>query len=412
MQKTMIGTDKLLWLEILALFMIGSAGCSYVSPVRMVGGSRYYLLEPTVFDGAIERAKKADKGRSVNPESLSPCGASGDVKVSDCDVVEFTREVKTMLRERYNNARLARTFGGFVQVVTSAVSGMLTGINGGSAVTAATILSGTSSVIPEVSSVIEAKDRGEAYADGLKSVETAEGVYLKSIADGGGGKISTEKLTPAAATLYDTVLAAIHVVEARLAALLPSTEELKKARSEFEKIEVVPTEVSLKPEGKTPLRIVRGSPVTAASGNPSIAKAEEKDSGTKVDIEALKDDCRSTTVTLANASGGRATTTVRVENDPAFSVSPPSLKFEIKKGAKIEDTKPLTVNVSRGCPIQKVWSDAPGIVEVEIFRDRGKKDLDRMSAKITPLKKEKTIIHLENDTGRLAEVAVEVVEVE
>lgn len=365
------------------LVMIGGAGCSYVSPVRVVGGSRYYLLEPTVLDENFRKNKE---------------------KITDYDIVTFTKEVKTVLRERYNNARLARTGGGAIQVLTSGISAFLMGINGGSAVTAATILSGTSSIIPELSNVVEAKDRAEAYADGLKSVEIAEGVYVKSIADGGEGKISAAELTPAAATLYDTVLAAIHVVEARLSALLPSTDELRKARSEFERIEVVPAVVSLKSGETATPRVVRGGPVTAASANDNIAKVTaDGASGVKIDADKAAV-CRWTTVTLGNVSGGRGQVTVRVENDPSFSVSPNNLKLQVKAATKAGSSVPVS---GQGCPIKNAKSDDDGIATIDPAIPAG----GSPTATIKPVSKGKTTIHLENQTGRLAEVAVEVEEV-
>lgn len=170
--------------------------------------------------------------------------------ISDLQIVQCASRVEEGLRQRYNNSRLARTEGGIIQVLTAGVSSMLTGIAGANGLTAGTILSGISAMMPEVSNVIEAKDRAEAYSDGMKSIGTAFSVYRTSIAESHEGTVDSTKITPAGATLYTTLRSAISVVESRLAGLLPTTKELMQARSElerFERVEVIPSELSLPP---------------------------------------------------------------------------------------------------------------------------------------------------------------------
>ncbi len=196
------------------VFVVGmSAGCA-LWPSRLA--PEYYLIKPTVYEAG-----------TANNESKV------DILVGDADVVIFANAIKKTLRERYNNARVARSAGGFIQVVTAAVSSLLTGTSGGSAIGAATILSGTSAIIPEVSQVIGAKERAEAYADGIKSIENAEARYLKASAEGNKkGKISGKELTPEGAALYKSVLAAVHIVEKRLVGQLPTMKDIEEANGE------------------------------------------------------------------------------------------------------------------------------------------------------------------------------------
>ncbi|MDP6560019.1 MAG: hypothetical protein QF619_07885 [Candidatus Binatia bacterium] len=68
--------------------------------------------------------------------------------VSDTYVVRFAVLINTKLRERFNNASSAKSSEGFIQVVTAAVSSLLTGTSGAYAVSASMILPGTNAIIP------------------------------------------------------------------------------------------------------------------------------------------------------------------------------------------------------------------------------------------------------------------------
>src|SRR5213592_4011599 len=118
---------KVLVLTLILPVLIVSSGCSGkrpLSPARWLSG--YYLLEPTIF-------------RVCSDGDQDACFAECKNGVSDACVVRFAEEVKTTLRERMNNARVARTGGGVIQVLTAAVSAMFTGTTGASAVGTSTI---------------------------------------------------------------------------------------------------------------------------------------------------------------------------------------------------------------------------------------------------------------------------------
>jgi hypothetical protein len=293
--------------------LIVSSGCSGkrpLSPARWLSG--YYLLEPTVFS--------------------DQCGGTGTGSeqstqgVSNARVVCFAEEVKTTLRERMNNARLARTGGGVIQVLTAAISAMFTGTTGASALGTSTILSGVSAIMPELSGVIGAKERAEAYAEGAQAIEDAQALYLKEIAEveaknntpPTSGDGNTPKLTPAGAKLYETTVAAIHVVEKALTGQIPTLAELQRMRQDANKIEVVPPKVTLRPGDKTTVQVSRGGPLTAfASENDTIASVKLTNVNTaEITAEAEKDMKKSeetTTITFANDRGGSTTIVVTVK---------------------------------------------------------------------------------------------------
>ena len=221
--------------------LIACTGCG-LSPARSFpGASRYYLLEPTVFS-------QCKNGGAC----LEECKAG----VSDACVLRFADEVKTTLRERMNNARLARTGGGIIQVLTAAISAMFTGTTGASALGTSTILSGVSAIIPDLSEVIGAKERAEAYSEGAQSIEDAQALYLQEIAEAEKGQdhtvISATKLTPPGAKLYGATVASIHVVEKALTGQIPSLEELQKMRGKKPEEPTAGTEKKPEASGASP----------------------------------------------------------------------------------------------------------------------------------------------------------------
>lgn len=366
----------------LMLLLIFVPGCS-LSPVYwMHRADKYYLV-------GIEECQWALKKDGVLA-----------TEITDQKVVQCTGAVKSILRERFNNARLARTAGGAIQVLTSAVSAMLTGINGASAVTAATILSGTSSIMPELSNVIEAKDRAEVYSEGLKAIESGEARYLKAVANKFGGKVDDQKVTPDGAELYDTVFAAVHVVEARLAALLPSVEELQKLRAVSENIEIAPAIVSLKPGGDAKVQVTHGGPAnTASSDNSAVASVKLLPGDMVAEIKAEQVNYGWAIIALTNSRGGKGTVTVRVETEP-FEINPTQVQVQI------DPSKTVTVKVERGGNIKNAsWIGPADIAELNLGIDsQDQKPL----AIIKGIKEGNTTLELQNGSGRLVTVKVAV----
>ncbi len=357
------------------LLLILASGCA-LSPSGWMG-PKYYLID--IPDCSFTR-------RQANQELLQL------VQPSDGKVVKCAEHVKGILRERFNNARLARTGGGALQVLTAAVSSMLTGINGASALVAATILSGTSSIMPELSNVIEAKDRAEVYSEGLKALEDGEARFLKAVAQKSGGKIDEAKMTTDGAELYDTILAAVHVVEARLAALLPSVEELQKLRAVSESVEVAPAVVSLKPGTSTNVQVTHGGPASTASTDSALASADLQPGFMVVKITAGEKNHGVATITLTNGRGGKGTVRAIVETEPllldAYSLT-----------LNMTSAKTGTINVKSGGTIKSVQSNNEGIAKA-IAGPKG------ASVDIQAVGEGSAAITVENESERSATIQV------
>lgn len=334
MDRPITITKKALPSLFLMLLLILSSGCS-LSPVYwMPRASQYYLVE-------VEECK-------LTPQPT-------DEKVLQCSSI-----VKSVLRERFNNARLARTGGGAIQVLTAGISALLSGINGASALTASTILSGTSSMMPELSNIVEAKDRAEAYSEALKAIEGAEARYLSAIAGSSSGATGRH-LSPAAAALYDTVRDAVNVLEKRLAAQLPSVEELQRVRAASERIEVIPESLSLKMGQEKPVQVAHGVAISTSSDKPTIAQVEHVPGANTAKIKAGTVPYGLAIITFGGSLGGRGTVTVRVE-DTDFDLSP---RFVEVKKDMVEEIK-----VIGGGEVIDWQPKKPKVAEVSIKPDK------------------------------------------
>src|SRR5262245_22469525 len=101
----------------LLLFIIASTGC-VLTPSTPVATPQYYLID-------LPECKETE--------------LSNDLRIVAC-----ASRVEEGLRQRYNNARLARTQGGLLQVITAGASSLITGLGGPNGVTAGSILAGIS----------------------------------------------------------------------------------------------------------------------------------------------------------------------------------------------------------------------------------------------------------------------------
>ncbi len=310
MHKPISIMKKILSPGILISALIANSGCSVVSPARRLG-LEYYLVFP-----GCELAEQR----------------------SDEKILECTSKVKNMLRERMNNARLARTGGGFIQVVTAAISSLLTGTSGSSAVGAATILSGISAIIPEFSNIIEAKDKAEVYNRGLDAIGDAEAEYLQQIAamqpeeeESTGNpstgnpsapnpstgtesqQISANRLTSAGAQLYKAVGKAVRLVEKGLTGKLPTLQELQELSPKQLILSAMAVkELKTGKQNTVTVAVATGGPaVSATTNDATAATATLEDSGMTVVIEGVTPD-KKATITVRNESGGSAMIRVNV----------------------------------------------------------------------------------------------------
>ncbi|MBI4694489.1 MAG: hypothetical protein HY749_10750 [Gammaproteobacteria bacterium] len=151
--------------------------------------------------------------------------AADPATVGDQDVLAFSSQIASALRERMSISRIARQSAGTVQVLTAAVAAGLgaTTANLG----AITALAGTSSVMPQLEGIFGATERAEAYAQGAHYIENAQAEYFAALA--ARRTPASARLTPEAAVLFKRTMGALSLVEKALNAQLPTIRELQDA---------------------------------------------------------------------------------------------------------------------------------------------------------------------------------------
>jgi hypothetical protein len=130
--------------------------------------------------------------------------------LSDALALNYASSVATILRCKYNGARVAREVSSTVQVALAALAGAGAAFDyGASTVTA---LSLGSAGIPQLQQIFDARGRAQTYQDAVRLIEEAEIEYLAH-----NPRPSDRDLTPNGVTLFQRVSASIHVVEKTLA---------------------------------------------------------------------------------------------------------------------------------------------------------------------------------------------------
>lgn len=328
----------------------------------------------------------------------------GTAQPHDRRAYDCATKLDETLRQRFNNARFARSGGGFVQVLTAGISSLFTGLGGANGLTAGTILSAVSAMMPQLGDVFEAKDRAEAYADGMQSIGIAIGTYLMTLAESQDGKINTTRLTTAGASLLDKAIGTRNVVQHRLAGLLPTTEDLRKSRGEFEKAErlsIIPkNDISFLPitvdknQQPVEVQITNGVPTTASTSNAPVASVELTSSGNKAKIKVGTEEYGRATITIGTNSGASGTVFVRVEKQ----------SFEIDKKAvnlSLKSNTPEKVTAAKGGDFESWTSSDPATVEV---KSAGRGTEVNIFAKTLGA----AVVTLTNKAGREAKVEVTV----
>ncbi len=305
---------------ILGLFL--SSGCFYLPRSRRIGAQYYFMDIPVCAHGV-------DQSGYASESDNKPSAPVTDQTIIDCKVT-----VVNMLRDRMNSARLARTGGGFIQVVTAAASAMFTGTTGASALATSTILSGTSAIIPELSNVFEAKERAEVYSKGVEMIEDAYAQYLEDITTAKEEPSPPscspcrspigETLSPAAAVLYGKIGGALHVVEKGLAGQLPTLEELQKASPA--PLDIATRFITLE-ENSPPyeIRVTRGGPLISSTSNrPNIAAVEIQEDANTAKITPAAKVTKEEEANILLRNGGGGITTLKVHVTPKATPAPGS----------------------------------------------------------------------------------------
>ena len=143
-------------------------------------------------------------------------------QLSDTLALNYADAAATLLRAKYQGARIARQTSDITQLGLAAATGASAAF-GYPARTIAWLGVG-SVVVPELQRIIDAKGRAQAYQDAVRLIEEAELEFLSFNQDP-----SEEYLTQNGVTLLQRVTATIHLVEKTLTGQLPSIEDLNKA---------------------------------------------------------------------------------------------------------------------------------------------------------------------------------------
>ncbi|MBI4625744.1 MAG: hypothetical protein HY736_21300 [Verrucomicrobia bacterium] len=187
------------------------SGCSYIT--------RSYVYKPTPIERANSWMLKDSKG-DARPLTMP----------TDAHIVAFTNDLKQSFRKRMYTAALARHLSSTIQVLTAASAATLSGLEGASR-SAITVLAATSTVMPQLQTIFDARGAAIALEQGAALIDEAEAHYYETIAR---NPISdpNARITPEGAQLYVRAVAAVQIVEKLLVAQLPTLEQMKIVKGE------------------------------------------------------------------------------------------------------------------------------------------------------------------------------------
>jgi hypothetical protein len=182
--------------------------------------------------------------------------------LSDVLALNYASSVATILRCKFNGARVAREVSSTAQVALAAFAGAGAAFNyGASTVTA---LSLGSAGIPELQKIFDAKGRAQIYQDAVRLIEEAEIEYL-SLNQAPSDKVLTQN----GVTLFQRVTASIHVVEKTLAGHLPTVDDMQKATERMSQAGATKT-----PPGSAPVNNLPANPRVEAAVARSVRNPE------------------------------------------------------------------------------------------------------------------------------------------
>ena len=173
--------------------------------------------------------------------------------LSDVLALNYASSVASILRCKFNGARIAREISSTAQVALAAFAGAGAAFHySASAITA---LGLASAGIPELQKIFDAKGRAQVYQDAVRLIEEAEIEYLAL-----NQRPSSTELTQNGVTLFQRVTASVHVVEKTLAGNLPSVQDMQQATEPMSQTGATPTAAGSTPSnlipanGKAPVR--------------------------------------------------------------------------------------------------------------------------------------------------------------
>ena len=175
--------------------------------------------------------------------------------LSDVLALNYASSVASILRCKFNGARITREIASTAQVALAALAGAGAAFHWSASTITALGLG--SAGIPELQKIFDAKGRAQVYQDAVRLIEEAEIEYLAL-----NQRPSPTELTQNGVTLFQRVTASIHVVEKTLAGNLPSVQDMQQATEPMSQTGATPTAA-----GSTPSNLI------PANGKAPVGKA-------------------------------------------------------------------------------------------------------------------------------------------
>jgi hypothetical protein len=193
-------------------------------------------------------------GQTVDPNNGRLINPSDAPRLSDGLALNYASSVASVLRARFNGARITNEVASTLQVTLAALAGAGAAFDFGASAVAALGLS--SAGIPQLQRIFMAQGRIDAYQDAVKLIEETEIEYLAF-----NQYPSSTVLTQNGVTIFQRVTASIHLVEKTLGGRIPTLADTEKATEPMTQAGAVQTAPGLMPANNIP-----------ANGQPPVAR--------------------------------------------------------------------------------------------------------------------------------------------
>lgn len=198
------------------------------------------LLVPLTGSLGCGNFKREVRGDNLYLRDIKEPGV--EYSITDQDVLEFSNNLRHMLRAKMQYSTIASYASGMTALATATAAATLAATSGSAIGTAG--LAAASVFTGDAVGLFKLKERVNAYVDGIALIEEAEAEYFDKIAKDYHGKISNSKLTDPGAELYIRVVGSLKLVEKALAARIPTKEDIEAATGEARK-RIKPDELRL-----------------------------------------------------------------------------------------------------------------------------------------------------------------------
>jgi len=311
--------------KFLPTFQDRAAARAAVTAVKTENGVEKVVLKDGDKIIYVNGLKVQVKDGVINFVDLKVSIPTEDIKVSDADVIGFSSDIQKALRRRMDRARRVRLGSGSIQVIAAATGATL-GLMTGDVATAA-VFAAVSAIMPEFQHIFQAKERSEAYEQGLELIQDADTRYYNKrteSASAGIESIPINKLTKEGAALLSEIAACLKLVDKAILQTIPSIEDLQAATGRLEElgaIKLVPTDPHIPVNGTQTIHVINSSVTTYAvnkSGVIELANATTKAMGENngvTDITFTGKKQETVTLTVYNRLGHKGSCNVTVGDD-------------------------------------------------------------------------------------------------